>query len=203
MKIDITSQMYGSAQPHACRNEDTAATGRDITDQEALLARVRQAERLASWLKERGRFDALYSSPLRRAVQTAETLRHVMPSLPAVQIVPGLQEADYHLLEVLRRVRVVVPGHLLWVGAGRRLQGNRQALRDELAAYPAPADGHAPEPASVVVPLRIRTAHGELSFLSTTTVFGTPVEVTLSELAIEAFFPADRETAEKLRGLMG
>jgi len=38
-----------------------------------------------------------------------------------------------------------------------------------------------------------------LSFLSTTTVFGTPVEVTLSEIAIEAFFPADEETAAALR----
>jgi len=74
-----------------------------------------------------------------------------------------------------------------------------QALRDELATYPAPGDGHAPEPGSVVVPLRIRTAHGELSFLSTTTVFGTPVEVTLSELAIESFFPADATTGELLR----
>lgn len=42
---------------------------------------------------------------------------------------------------------------------------------------------------------------GRLSFLSTTTVFGTPVEVTLSEIAIESFFPADAETAERLRGI--
>jgi hypothetical protein len=38
-----------------------------------------------------------------------------------------------------------------------------------------------------------------LSFLSTTTIFGTPVDVTLSEIAIEAFFPADDETARLLR----
>ena len=42
---------------------------------------------------------------------------------------------------------------------------------------------------------------GPLSFLSTTTLFGTPAEVTLSELAIESFFPANSETAEKLRQL--
>jgi hypothetical protein len=38
-----------------------------------------------------------------------------------------------------------------------------------------------------------------LSFISTTTVFGTPVEITLSELALETFFPADAPTAAFLR----
>ena len=44
--------------------------------------------------------------------------------------------------------------------------------------------------------------HGTLSLLSTTMVFGTPVDVTLSELAIEAFFPADAATADLLHQLM-
>lgn len=74
-----------------------------------------------------------------------------------------------------------------------------QALQAELAAYPAPDLDEAPDPGSVVVPLRIRTGLGDLSFLSTTTVFGTPVEVTLSELAIESFFPADAATGQILR----
>ncbi|QBR00470.1 helix-turn-helix domain-containing protein [Paraburkholderia pallida] len=77
------------------------------------------------------------------------------------------------------------------------------ALHDELAAYPAPPHAlpAAAEPLqqSIAVPLRIRTALGELSFYSTTTVFGTPVDITLSELAIEAFFPADAQTAQTLR----
>jgi transcriptional regulator with XRE-family HTH domain len=51
----------------------------------------------------------------------------------------------------------------------------------------------------VLVPLRIRTAASVLSFFSTTTVFGSPVDVTLSELAIEAFFPADTATAAAVR----
>ena len=38
-----------------------------------------------------------------------------------------------------------------------------------------------------------------LSFISTTMVFGTPVDVTLSELALETFFPADDLTARRLR----
>ena len=56
--------------------------------------------------------------------------------------------------------------------------------------------------ASVAVPLRLRTDHGTLSLISTTMVFGTPVDVTLSELAIEAFFPADAATADLLQGFV-
>jgi transcriptional regulator with XRE-family HTH domain len=81
------------------------------------------------------------------------------------------------------------------------------ALAQELAAYPAPAGADAepdrsrgPAPlADVVVPFGLRTDIGVLSFFSTTTVFGSPVDVTLSELAIEAFFPADAATGEALR----
>jgi len=77
-------------------------------------------------------------------------------------------------------------------------------LRDELAAYPAPPGAAAPDAGDspfnqIAVPLRLRTPLGVLSFFSTTTVFGTPVDVTLSELAIEAFFPADPQTAALLR----
>ncbi|WP_232231879.1 helix-turn-helix domain-containing protein [Burkholderia sp. WSM2230] len=82
------------------------------------------------------------------------------------------------------------------------------ALRDELAAYPPPAGAEAPDAGDsplnqIAVPLRLRTPLGVLSLLSTTTVFGTPVDVTLSELAIEAFFPADPETAAVLRDSAG
>ncbi len=78
------------------------------------------------------------------------------------------------------------------------------ALRDELAAYPAPPGAATAEQddsavSQIAVPLRLRTPIGVLSFFSTTTVFGTPVDVTLSELAIEAFFPADQQTAAALR----
>ena len=57
------------------------------------------------------------------------------------------------------------------------------------------------EYAGVVVPLRFVTDAGTLSLFSTTTIFGTPVDVTLSELAIESFFPADAATGETLRRL--
>jgi transcriptional regulator with XRE-family HTH domain len=56
--------------------------------------------------------------------------------------------------------------------------------------------------AGVVVPLKFASESGVLSFVSTTTVFGTPVEITLSELAIESFFPADAATADIMRRLV-
>lgn len=82
-----------------------------------------------------------------------------------------------------------------------------EALYRELAGYPAPeaprcdmsGDGFGSN--AFVTPIRLRTERCELSMFSTTTVFGTPVDVTLSELAIEAFYPADRETAAHLNAL--
>jgi hypothetical protein len=52
-----------------------------------------------------------------------------------------------------------------------------------------------------LVPVQFVTDGGVLSFFSTTTVFGTPLDITLSELALEAFFPADPATGETLRRL--
>lgn len=78
------------------------------------------------------------------------------------------------------------------------------ALLDELKAYPVPtshaAEAPVAEPA-VVVPLQLASPAGTLSFISTTTVFGTPVDITLAELALETFFPADEATARALRRL--
>jgi transcriptional regulator with XRE-family HTH domain len=53
----------------------------------------------------------------------------------------------------------------------------------------------------IAVPLRLATIHGTLSFFSTITVFGTPIDITLSELAIESFLPADAETGTIMRRL--
>jgi len=55
----------------------------------------------------------------------------------------------------------------------------------------------------MVVPFRIRLGGQVLSFFTTTLVFGTPLEVSLSELAVESFFPADPETAATVRRLSG
>jgi hypothetical protein len=61
---------------------------------------------------------------------------------------------------------------------------------------------HDLEYAGVVVPFQLVTEHGILAFISTTTIFGTPVDITLSELALESFFPADAATSENLRRIV-
>jgi hypothetical protein len=83
----------------------------------------------------------------------------------------------------------------------RRGRTSVEGLLEEVSSYPQP-EVRAPEAGleqAVLVPLKIRTSLGVLSFMSTTTVFGTPVDVTLSELAIELFFPTDQATAEAVR----
>ncbi|MBU8896383.1 transcriptional regulator [Corallococcus sp. H22C18031201] len=78
------------------------------------------------------------------------------------------------------------------------------SLLEELKALPAPSGGpsaHESPDVGVVVPLRLDTEAGQLSLFSTITVFGTANDITLSELAIESFFPADAATAETLRRL--
>jgi transcriptional regulator with XRE-family HTH domain len=81
------------------------------------------------------------------------------------------------------------------------------SLMRELAAYPVPTSARSGRPptgrefAGVLVPVQFTTEQGILSFFSTTTVFGTPLDITLSELALEAFFPADAATADALRRL--
>lgn len=75
----------------------------------------------------------------------------------------------------------------------------------QLKALPAPPnEGSADsgvDPGGAVMPLQLHTPQGVMSFISTTTVFGTPVDITLAELALETFFPADARTAEYLRRL--
>ncbi len=73
-----------------------------------------------------------------------------------------------------------------------------RSLHAELSAYPGGDDRRADDLDAVVVPLRYRTADAELSLFSTTTVFGTPHDVTVAELAVEAFYPADAATAAAL-----
>lgn len=73
-------------------------------------------------------------------------------------------------------------------------------LLTELTAYPCDqpeVDLHGP--GEVVVPLRLRVGDTELAMLSTVATFGTPLDVTVAELVIETFFPADEATGRWLR----
>ena len=81
-------------------------------------------------------------------------------------------------------------------------------LMSELKSYPVSSRSQhfrseeRREYAGVVVPLELVVEDRMLAFFSTTTVFGTPLDITLSELALESFFPADAVTAEALRKLL-
>ncbi|MGB8206457.1 MAG: transcriptional regulator, partial [Mycobacterium sp.] len=91
-----------------------------------------------------------------------------------------------------------------------RLHRQVQATRDprlaelhaELSAYPG---GVAERPGltDVAVPLRLRHGETELAFFSMTAVVGAPLDVTVAEVAIESFYPADAETAEALHAIGG
>jgi transcriptional regulator with XRE-family HTH domain len=81
-----------------------------------------------------------------------------------------------------------------------------QRLHSEIAAYPVPPNS---EPLAgfeatqhLATPLRIATRLGTVSFLNTVTVFGTPNDVTLAELALEMLFPADDRTIEIVRSMV-
>ena len=103
--------------------------------------------------------------------------------------IANLREWRDHLLERLHQQITATGDPIL------------RRLLDELTAYPVPESAHKPNRdfAGIAVPMELRTEIGLLSFISTTTVFGTPVDVTLSELAVESFFPANDETARLLR----
>jgi transcriptional regulator with XRE-family HTH domain len=103
----------------------------------------------------------------------------------------NLGEWRQHLLDRLRRQFRICHDPAL------------NALLRELSEYPFDL-GVLPKEAvdhlahDIALPLRLRSPNGILSFLSTVTVFGTPVEVALSEVTLEAFYPADQATAQAL-----
>jgi transcriptional regulator with XRE-family HTH domain len=103
----------------------------------------------------------------------------------------NLVEWRGHLLERLRRQAEVSADSVLI------------SLLDEIRGYPAPRGARTirqtTDYGGMVVPFELATEAGTMTFLSTTTVFGTPVDITLSELALECFYPANEVTAEMLR----
>lgn len=110
----------------------------------------------------------------------------------------NLGEWRAHLLERMARQ------------AALRSSESLRGLYEEVAAYPAPdGDRSRTEAAEqrgaaaypYALPLRIELGGRVLSFISTATTFNTPMDVTVSELAVETFLPADAETASALQSL--
>jgi transcriptional regulator with XRE-family HTH domain len=137
--------------------------------------------------------------------------RMVMPLLTGVA--PRLLAPPVNILRLAFHPEALAPrtvnlaewaGHLL-----ERLHRQCEVTADpgllklyaELKSYPLPARSAPLPPDNVAIPLKLRFGGDVLSFMSATMIFGTPVDVTLSELAIETFFPADEFTAGRLREL--
>ena len=76
-------------------------------------------------------------------------------------------------------------------------------LHAELSAYPGGGDSRSPIPpsTSVVLPLRLRAGNAQLSFFSISATVETAADVTIEELVIESFYPADAATADRVRAL--
>jgi transcriptional regulator with XRE-family HTH domain len=120
----------------------------------------------------------------------ANTLRiSLHPDGLAPRIV-NLAEYSSHLLHLVEREAAATADPAL------------VALHEELSGYPGvDARPRPPDPAdSLFIPLRLRAPDGgELAFFSTIARFGTALDVTVAELAIESFFPADEQTAAAIR----
>jgi transcriptional regulator with XRE-family HTH domain len=131
------------------------------------------------------------------ALFTAEVAPHLMePPVNALRVtlhpdgmaprIANLPEWRAHLLDRLRRQVAVTSDERL------------AALLAELSDYPGGEAPLAPHEPGIAVPLRVTGQGADLAFFSTVSTFGTAVDITLAELAIEAFFPADQTTSDYL-----
>jgi transcriptional regulator with XRE-family HTH domain len=131
------------------------------------------------------------------ALLTAEVAPHLMePPVNALRVtlhpdgmaprIANLPEWRAHLLDRLRRQVAVTSDERL------------AALLAELSGYPGGEAALAAHEPGIAVPLRVTVQGRELAFFSTVSTFGTAVDITLAELAIEAFLPADAATSDYL-----
>lgn len=125
----------------------------------------------------------------------ANALRVTLHPVGMAPRILNLDQWSAHLLGRLRRQAAITGDPEL------------EHLYEELSAYPGvsletPPDERAAN--EIVLPLRVRDGDRELAFFSTVSTFGTAVEITLAELTIEAFYPANAATAARLlEGITG
>ena len=137
-------------------------------------------------------------------------------SLMSDGVAPHLLEPPVNVLRVSLHPDGVAPrivnlgewaGHLM-ERLDRQIAVSRDsdliALAEELRTFPGVSDQveavhHSPT-AMLFVPLVLRgPGRADLRFFSTVATFGTALDITLTELSIESFFPADEPTAEALQ----
>jgi transcriptional regulator with XRE-family HTH domain len=105
-------------------------------------------------------------------------------------LAPQVRNLEQWRAHVLRRVRRQLE---------RTAAEGLIELLAELEGYGDVDPSTAPADHDLVVPLQLSTPYGDLSLLYAATVFGSPRDVTLDEIAIETFFPADASTGRLLR----
>lgn len=96
--------------------------------------------------------------------------------------------------------------HVLARLEGQLMRGGDAFIReliDEIRAYPAPSARATLPPNPVAIPMELVHRGHPLRLMSTTTVFGAPVDEVLRGIAVEAFLPADDATAHRLARLFG
>ncbi len=142
-------------------------------------------------------------------LDTNQAMRAFLGELPDHLVGPPLNvlRATLHPDGLAPRIRNLAQWHRQVLRRVRR-QLERTAvpalaeLYEELAGFPVLSEPAQTEPDNdLVLPMQLITDYGELSLLYATTVFGSPRDVTLDEIAIETFFPADRATAGLLAEL--
>jgi transcriptional regulator with XRE-family HTH domain len=128
---------------------------------------------------------------LREPINAVRLILHPLGMGPRIV---NFVEWRAHTITVLRQQMETRPDHVI------------QALLAEVMSYPASSGGVAPiaseGPQRYATPLQIATRLGTISFLNTTTIFGTPTDVTLSELALEMLFPADEATVAIVKAMV-
>ena len=219
------SQLDLSAEAHiSTRHLSFVETGRSLPSREMVL---RLFERLDVPLRERNamlmaagyapmyRERALDDPALAAARQAVERVLKGHEPFPALAVdrhwnIVAANRVVQHLLAGVDAALLAPPVNVLRLslhpqGLAPRIANLNQwrahlfaRLRQQLHAT---ADPVLAALLGVVVPFRLVTPLGVMNFISTTTVFGSPVDVTLQELAVESFFPADDTTAEALRTL--
>ncbi|OSZ76772.1 transcriptional regulator [Hydrogenophaga sp. IBVHS1] len=107
--------------------------------------------------------------------------------------IANLRQWREHLFERLRQ-QIHATGDETLVALLAELKGYPESFGAEAVSLPGEHHG-------VLMPFQFDTGHGVLNLVSTTTVFGSPVDITLQELALETFFPADEASAEMLRAM--
>ena len=173
------------------------------------LASAREAVDLV--LKGHEPYPALAVDRHWNLVAANSTVLKLMTAPPALMIPPiNVLRLSLHPDGLASRIRNYAEwkGHVL-ARLKRQIEQSADpvlaALHDELAKYRKAGEPALPPTkishAQVVLPMVLEAEGHVLSLFSTTTIFGTPVDITLAELAIESFFPADKATADALRQL--